>query len=219
MKNRGRLVPELDRLESRTCPSTAGIASALSAAGASAQIVVDPQSVPDASDSMTDAEGGMYDWVMMAMIPEDMLMMVNEYDQSAKTSIFASSGEKSNADSSGMVGSAPQDTAASAMSSSETGMPPAQTEMMPEPLVRPGAGSSRRMPMPERIASDEADAEDDDSSTSEMPEESETNAPPRLSPGELAPSLEPNLEGVPLEPFLENAAPPPASVNDEASDR
>lgn len=198
MKPRMTLVPRLDPLEDRICPSLTGIETAPAPTAA--------EVAPMGANSMENP----YEWLRMVMTRQDMMTIANEYDQAPTAADSVSAMKPKNADGA-MAGMAQAKfgDGESSMTDSET-MPPAQMAMEQPPLVRRSLSPSKMTDMPEAEAA-EAEAGEGPADADEITEgigpQSDTPRPPTLSPGELELRIDPRLRPGRIEPELERAKP------------
>jgi hypothetical protein len=207
-----RSIPSIERLEDRTCPSGmvelvfGPVPLSLDSAESNDSIVLEMGIETEPVDSP-------YDWVSMVMIPDQMMLMVNEYDQSARMpNIVASSGSMLTMGESATANAGRERTSqAATMDGSSDDMPPAQMVMPAESLVRPGSSSARRSPDPMSTMAETGKSTGKEKSSASQPEtkpsgdsdkmnESGTRG---LEPESLAPEIYPDLIG----PKLENDLP------------
>lgn len=198
MKSRTRLpmVPWLDPLEARICPSLTG-AEAFPAAQVSSKEPV--------------ATENPYEWIQMAMTPQDMMTIANEYDQSsAGESVTVMKPKTVTNEMGGMK--VPQPTVGEpAMPPSET-MPPAQMTMDQPPLVRRSLSPSKMAEQAEMAEEGTGNIGSKPGAENAMTEDEggkpDSARPPRLAPGELDVPIDPRLQPGLIEPELEQADPP-----------
>ncbi|MBI1325311.1 hypothetical protein GC170_19275 [bacterium] len=212
MKRQGRLIPQLDTLEDRTCPAVVGIDPSGMLASVDPVSLADPAVVasvePEAMNSPNDL-------IRMAMIMKDMMSMYNEYDQSPGAKMGSAIRQKPDSPGNGMA-EMPASSSLASDSKGASQMPPAQMMMQQAPLVSPGWSASPKMAtMPVMKESDSGSGGEDEKSRAEtmpvMPEDqggmSGKDRPPVLSPGELELPVAPELSPGAIEPGLERAIP------------
>lgn len=195
----------IERLEDRICPSSL----------VPGDSTFEPGTGTESDSAVIESEMNPYSWIMMAMIPGDMMKIANEVDQSARAPGQAMAEPETSTMSKGMSNRIDSVSNGESAMSASSAMPPAQMIMAPEPLVRPGSSFSRRdqAPISEMSESDANEEKPNSDKTQQgamSAGESDMERgyePPRLAPGNLDPKLSPDLDPGPIAPVLERSTP------------